>query len=41
MYSLAERLGQPLSAVLAMTMDEYNHWFTFFRLQQERAKRNG
>lgn len=41
MYTLAERLGHPLSVIMAMTMEEYNHWFTFLRLQQQRAKKNG
>jgi hypothetical protein len=38
MYELAEHLGQPISTVLAMTADEYYHWFTYIRLKAERQK---
>jgi hypothetical protein len=41
MYTLADHLGQPLSSILAMTVNEYDHWFTFLRLKGERAKKNG
>lgn len=36
MYELADHLGQPLSTVLSMTENEYNHWWTFLRIRQER-----
>ena len=36
MYELADHLGQPLSTILSMTENEYNHWWTFLRLRQER-----
>tara|TARA_Y100000004_G_scaffold185762_1_gene236410 strand:- start:469 stop:597 length:129 start_codon:yes stop_codon:yes gene_type:complete len=38
MFQLAEHLGQPLSTILAMTVDEYQHWFTYLRLKNERIK---
>lgn len=38
MYELAEHLGQPISTILAMTADEYYHWFTYIRLKAERQK---
>lgn len=38
MFFLAEHLGQPLSAVLDMTVDEYNHWFSYLRIKAERQK---
>jgi len=42
MFQLAEHLGQPLSTILAMTDDEFNHWFVYLRLKQERMnKENG
>lgn len=41
MYYLAEHLGQPLQAVLDMTADEYNHWFTYLKLKAERQKQDG
>jgi len=37
MYELASRLGQPLSTIQQMTVDEFNHWWTYFRLKQELA----
>tara|TARA_R110000796_G_scaffold109264_1_gene220642 strand:+ start:682 stop:804 length:123 start_codon:yes stop_codon:yes gene_type:complete len=39
MYQLAEHLGQPLSTIYEMTVDEFNHWFTFLKLK--RAKEDG
>lgn len=36
MFYLAEHLGQPLSTILAMTPDEFNYWFVYLRLKQER-----
>jgi hypothetical protein len=39
MYELADYLGQPLSVILEMTVDEYQHWFTFIRLKSERARK--
>jgi len=43
MYQLAEHLGQPLSTVLQMTVDEFQHWFTYLRLKQNKleASKNG
>ena len=45
MYELANHLGEPLSTVLAMTENEFNHWWTFLRIRQEKidgnAKRTG
>lgn len=41
MFQLAEHLGQPLSTVLSMTVDEYNHWFTYLKIKAERQKNNG
>lgn len=41
MYHLAEHLGQPLSTVLEMTADEYNHWFTYLNIKAERQKNDG
>lgn len=38
MYQLAEHLGQPLSTVLAMTADEFNYWFTYLRLKNEKIE---
>jgi len=35
MFELASRLGQPLSVVLDMTVNEFNHWFTYYRVKQE------
>ncbi len=35
MYELATRLGQTLTTIQQMTVDEFNHWWTFFRLKQE------
>jgi len=40
MYELANHLGEPLSTVLAMTEDEFNHWWTFLRLRQEKIDGN-
>ena len=39
MYELASRLGQPLSVIQQMTVDEFNHWWTFYRLRKD--KMNG
>lgn len=36
MYYLAEHLGQPLSTIYEMTVDEFNHWFTYLKLKQEK-----
>ena len=41
MFHLAEHLGQPLSTVMAMTADEYNHWFTYLKIKAERQKEDG
>jgi len=38
MFELAHSLGQPLSAVMSMTEEEFRHWFTYFRLKDSRAK---
>jgi len=38
MFELAERLGQPLSTILEMTVSEFNHWMTFYRVKAERQK---
>lgn len=35
MYELAERLGQPLTTILDMTVSEFDHWWTFFRVKRE------
>tara|TARA_R100000951_G_scaffold101904_1_gene93770 strand:- start:1 stop:129 length:129 start_codon:yes stop_codon:yes gene_type:complete len=35
MYELASRLGQPLSVVLDMTVTEFEHWFTYYKLKQD------
>ena len=40
MYELANHLGEPLSTVLAMTEDEFNHWWTFLRIRQEKIDGN-
>lgn len=39
MYELADYLGQPLSVILDMTVSEYEHWFTFIKLKNERARK--
>jgi hypothetical protein len=39
MFQLAEHLGQPLSAILEMTVDEFNHWFSYLRIKAERHKK--
>jgi hypothetical protein len=39
MYELAQTLGQPLSVVLEMTIEEFTHWFTFLRLKHEQGKK--
>jgi len=36
MYFLAEHLGQPLSTIYEMTVDEFNHWFTFLKIKRDR-----
>ena len=43
MYELADRLGQPLQVVLDMTVEEYNHWFTFLKVKDQlmRKKTHG
>lgn len=41
MYQLAEHLGQPLSTILAMTVNEFNHWFIYLRIKDERIKEHG
>lgn len=38
MFELAHELGQPLSTIMAMTQDEFSHWFTFLRLKAKRQK---
>ena len=40
MYELANHLGEPLSTVLAMTEDEFNHWWTFLRIRNEKIDGN-
>jgi len=35
MYELASRLGQTITTIQQMTVDVFNHWWTFFRLKQE------
>lgn len=37
MYELAERLGQPLSTILEMTVTEFDHWWTFFKIKAEKT----
>jgi uncharacterized small protein (DUF1192 family) len=39
MYKLAHTLGQPLSVIEQMSVDEFDHWYTFLRLEIEREKR--
>lgn len=39
MYELASHLGQPLSVILGMTVDEYHHWYTYLRIKSEREKK--
>jgi hypothetical protein len=39
MYELAQTLGQPLSVVLEMTVDEFHHWYTFLRLKHEKGNK--
>jgi hypothetical protein len=39
MYELADYLGQPLSVILDMTVSEYEHWFTFIKLKNDRARK--
>lgn len=42
MYELADKLGQPLSVIMEMTVSEFDHWWTFFKLRQQRQeKQNG
>lgn len=43
MFELAERLGQPLQTVLDMTVEEYQHWFTFIKVKAglQRKQANG
>jgi hypothetical protein len=38
MYQLAEHLGQPLSTILAMTVNEFTHWFEYLRLKEKKIK---
>jgi hypothetical protein len=38
MYQLAEHLGQPLDTILGMTVDEFNHWFTYLHLKNQKLK---
>jgi len=38
MYQLAEHLGQPLSTIFGMTVDEYNHWFTYLKIKNQKLK---
>lgn len=38
MFQLAEHLGQPLSTILAMTADEFNYWFTYLRIKNDKIK---
>jgi hypothetical protein len=38
MFHLAEHLGQPLSTILAMTPDEFNYWFTYFRVKHKQTE---
>jgi hypothetical protein len=35
MFELASRLGQPLSVIMDMTADEFEHWFVYYRIKQE------
>tara|TARA_Y100000114_G_scaffold94006_1_gene87371 strand:+ start:330 stop:461 length:132 start_codon:yes stop_codon:yes gene_type:complete len=43
MYQLAEHLGQPLSTILNMTVEEFQHWFTYFKIKASKVgdKKNG
>jgi hypothetical protein len=42
MFQLSEHLGQPLSTILAMTANEFNGWFTYLRIKNEKVnKANG
>lgn len=36
MYELAERLGQHLATILDMTVAEFDHWWTFFKVKREK-----
>lgn len=38
MYQLAEHLGQPLDTILGMTVDEFNHWFTYLGIKNRKIK---
>lgn len=38
MFQLAEHLGQPLNTILEMTVDEFQHWFTYFRIKASKVK---
>lgn len=38
MYQLAEHLGQPLDTILGMTVDEFNHWFTYLSIKNRKIK---
>jgi len=38
MYQLAEHLGQPLSTILSMTVDEFSHWFTYLKIKNQKMK---
>jgi hypothetical protein len=38
MYQLAEHLGQPLSTILSMTVDEFGHWFTYLKIKGQKMK---
>jgi hypothetical protein len=38
MFQLAEHLGQPLSTILAMTANEFNSWFTYLRIKNDKIK---
>lgn len=35
-FALADRLGQPLSVIEAMTVDEFNNWQAYFIVLEEK-----
>jgi hypothetical protein len=37
-FALADRLGQPLSVIEAMTLDEFSGWQAFFVVEAEKQK---
>lgn len=37
--TLADRLGKTIAEIEEITIDEYNEWAAYFRLDSERQKR--